>query len=191
MKNKFRLTLISWNLVSCILPRKRRSASLRCFKCQKYGHHREACRGRQTYTKCGEKDPDHLEEDCLKQIRCANRRQDPSAYVRSCDVYKKEKEILVVKHERNVSFLEAREIVETNMRENSYASVTRIAQSARTVEYTDCFYVEGSRENSRVTHGKNSYASVILIYCIRTLCNKYRAFVEKLIQLEPNDLIKF
>ena len=34
-------------------------APLKCFKCQKYGHHREACRGRQTCTKCSEKDPDH------------------------------------------------------------------------------------------------------------------------------------
>ena len=48
------------------------STSLRCFKCQKYGHHREACRRRQICAKCGEKDPDHLEEDCLKEIRCAN-----------------------------------------------------------------------------------------------------------------------
>ena len=43
-------------------------APLRCFKCQKFGHHREACRGRQTCSKCGEKDPDHAEEDCLKEI---------------------------------------------------------------------------------------------------------------------------
>ena len=35
----------------------------------------------------------------------------------------KEKEILEVKHKRNVSFLEAREIVGTYMEENSYASV--------------------------------------------------------------------
>ena len=43
-------------------------APLRCFKCQKYRHHREICSGRQTCAKCGEKDPDHVEEDCLKEI---------------------------------------------------------------------------------------------------------------------------
>ena len=37
-------------------------APLRCFKCQKFGHHREACRGRQTCSKCSEKDPDHAEK---------------------------------------------------------------------------------------------------------------------------------
>ena len=100
-------------------------ALLRCFKCQKYGHYREDCRGWHTCAKCREKYPGHMEEDCLKEIRSANWRQDHPAYARSCDVYKKEKEILEVKHKRNVSFLEARKIVGTYMRENSYTSVAR------------------------------------------------------------------
>ena len=51
------------------------------------------------------------EEYCLKQIRCANCCQDHPAYVRSCFVYKKEREILEVKHKRNVSSLKARKII--------------------------------------------------------------------------------
>ena len=42
---------------------------------------------------------------------------------------KKEKEILEVKHKRNVSFLEARKIVGTYMGENSYASVASRADT--------------------------------------------------------------
>ena len=94
-------------------------ASLRCFKCRKYGYHREAC------AKCSEKDPDHVEEDCLKEIRCANRQQNHPAYPRSCVVYQKEKEIIEVKNNRNVSFLEARKIVGSYMGENSYATNAR------------------------------------------------------------------
>ena len=100
-------------------------APLRYFKWQKYGHHKEACRRRQTCVKCGEKDPGHVEEDCLKEIKCANCQQDQTAYARSCAVYKKEKEIIEVKHKRNVSFLEAKRIVESYMGEISYASVAR------------------------------------------------------------------
>ena len=33
-------------------------APLRCFKCQKFGHHKEICRGRRV---CDELDPDHME----------------------------------------------------------------------------------------------------------------------------------
>ena len=102
-------------------------APLRCFKCQKLEHHSEACRGRQTCSKCGEKDPDHAEEDCLKEITCANCQQDHPTYARTCTVYQKEKEIIEVKHKRNVSFLEAGRIVGSYMGESSYASVARRA----------------------------------------------------------------
>ena len=102
-------------------------APLRCFKCQKFGHHREACSGRQTCSKCGEKDLDHAEEDCLKEILCVNCQQDHPAYARTCTVYQKEKEIIEVKHKRNVSFLEARRIVGNYMGESCYASVAQRA----------------------------------------------------------------
>ena len=61
-----------------------------------------------------------MEEDCLKEIRYH------LAYVRSCDVYEKEKEILEEKLKRNVPFLEAKKSVDTYMGENSYASVSRM-----------------------------------------------------------------
>ena len=68
-----------------------------------------------------------MEEDCLKETRCANCRQNYPVYARSCEAYKKE--ILEVKHKRNVSFQEARKIVGTFMGENSYASVARRADT--------------------------------------------------------------
>ena len=100
-------------------------APLGCFKCQKYGHHREVCRRRQTCVKSGEKDLDHAEEDCTKEITCANCRQDHLPYARSCVVYKKGKDIIEVKHKRNMSFLESRRIVGSYMRESSCTSVAR------------------------------------------------------------------
>ena len=100
-------------------------APLRYFKCQKYGHHCEAGWGQHTCVKCAEKDLDHMKEDCLKETRCANCRQNHLVYARSCEAYKKEKEILEVKHKRNVSLLEARKIISTYLGENSYAYVAR------------------------------------------------------------------
>ena len=105
-------------------------APLRCFKCQKFGHHREACRERQACSKCGEKDPDHAEEDCLKIIRCANCK-DHQTYARTCTVFQKEKEIIEVKHKRNVSFLKARRIVGSYMGESNYASVAQRADRTK------------------------------------------------------------
>ena len=99
-------------------------APLKCFKCQKYGHHREACRGRETCAKCGEKDPDHMEEDSLKEIRCPNCQQDHTAYSKYCNVYKKEKEILEVKYKKNITFLETRKIIVLHGRKHLHLCCT-------------------------------------------------------------------
>ena len=48
-----------------------------------------------TRVKCSEKDPDHIEEYCLKETRCANYRQNHPAYAKFCEAY--EREILAVK----------------------------------------------------------------------------------------------
>ena len=66
-----------------------------------------------------------MEEDCMKEITCANCRQDHLAYARSCAVCQKEKEIIEVKDKRNVSFLEARRIIGSYMKESCYASVAQ------------------------------------------------------------------
>ena len=48
---------------------------------------------------------------------------------------KKEKELLEVKHKRNVPFLEARKIVGTYMGENSYTSFARRADTTNQDNY--------------------------------------------------------
>ena len=60
-----------------------------------------------------------------KTIDVQKSQQYHPAYTRTYTVYQKEKEIIEVKHKRNVSFLEARRIVGSYMGESSYASVAR------------------------------------------------------------------
>ena len=76
-------------------------SNLWCFKCQAYGHHSEACRGRQTCAKCSEKEPG---QRMKMEIKCSNCRQDQPDWSRFCDVYKKENEILEEKRKRNMTF---------------------------------------------------------------------------------------
>ena len=114
--------------IGCCLERVKQyvPVPLGCFKCPKYGHQKEACRRRrrrQASAKCGEKDPDYLEEDCLKQIRCANC-QDHPVYVRSYRVYKKEKKILEVKHKRMCpSWKRGKQRVDTTNQDNKYRTL--------------------------------------------------------------------
>ena len=50
-----------------------------------------------------------MEEDCLKETRCPNCWQDHLAYSRSCDIYKKDKEILEVKQKKEYNLPESKE----------------------------------------------------------------------------------
>ena len=44
---------------------------LRCYNCQKYGHHEDNCRGRQVCGKCAQQDPDHHIDNCSNPYKCA------------------------------------------------------------------------------------------------------------------------
>ena len=83
-------------------------APLRRFKSHKLGHHWEVCRGRNICAKFTEKDPNHTDEECTNEMKCANCRQNHSSYKRSCDIYKGKNEILQVHQKKNISFAEAR-----------------------------------------------------------------------------------
>ncbi|GBN76309.1 hypothetical protein AVEN_130959-1 [Araneus ventricosus] len=84
---------------------------LRCFKCQKFGHTITACRGdKEICARCSL--PDHNSKNCSSTTaKCYNCEGDHPAYFRSCPRYKEEKEIQTVKITKNVSFPEARKIV--------------------------------------------------------------------------------
>ena len=85
---------------------------LRCFKCQKYGHGLQSCRGQSACFKCGEKD--HDSDTCDKPICCLNCGGKHMANSKQCPVWIKEYTIQKVKAEQKLSHSEARKRVEAN-----------------------------------------------------------------------------
>ena len=65
-----------------------------------------------------------MENEC-KSIKCSNCHEEHPAFSRICGIYKKEKEIMFIKHTKYISFSEAREIVESYMRTKTYANVAQ------------------------------------------------------------------
>ena len=83
---------------------------LRCYKCQKYGHHEHNCRGREVCGKCGQQNPDHHINNFQFPYKCADFSGDHPVYARSCESWRQEKEILTVKHQ-SIPYYEARKLL--------------------------------------------------------------------------------
>lgn len=79
---------------------------LRCFKCQRFGHGQNTCKGSETYFKCGKER--HDGQSCQKHLRCKNCKGDHIASSKQCPMG--EKEIQKVKIEKRITYPEAREI---------------------------------------------------------------------------------
>ena len=102
---------------------------LRCYACQVYGHHENKCHREEICANCGQPKHSADETDCKRSAKCINCKEDHPANSRQCQAWHTEKEILKVKYTRNISFPEARKIVEsyTAPPGKSYSSITKTA----------------------------------------------------------------
>ena len=108
---------------------------LRCFKCQKYGHHISKCPGNPVCAKCGKEDENHDFETCSGPLKCSNCKGAHATFSRECPIWKEEKEILNLKYTKKLSFPEARQQIKQRKADQSkfsfsasYANVTTPAQ---------------------------------------------------------------
>ena len=112
---------------------------LRCYKCQRFGHHQEQRTRLPVCRRCREYDIHYVchilfgslfgsHYDCQKDYKCANCQGNHGTGSRDCEVWKKEKEITKLKHTQNITYPEARRMVETT----KYTDVTKkISQQSK------------------------------------------------------------
>ena len=80
---------------------------LRCYQCQVYGHHENKCSRQALCINCGM--PEHCASgQCQRPANCVNCSGDHPANYKECPQWEKEKKILKIKYEQNISFPEAR-----------------------------------------------------------------------------------
>ena len=96
-----------------------------CYKYQKFGHHGSVCNRHTICGKCGEREPNHTTINCNLNNRCANCGEDHSSSTRSCPAWKKEKEILTIKHTKNIPYPEAQKIVEGYIKNKTYSQISQ------------------------------------------------------------------
>ncbi|KAG1658849.1 RNA-directed DNA polymerase from mobile element jockey [Nymphon striatum] len=105
---------------------------LRCYKCQKFGHHQTSCKHEAVCGRCGE--ANHTDDGCEKTPCCVNCKGKHPSYSRECPNFTLEKKIVTYKYNNNTTFPEARKMVLSLYSTTSYAKVaaTNIKKDAST-----------------------------------------------------------
>ncbi|GFY35363.1 uncharacterized protein TNCV_797121 [Trichonephila clavipes] len=81
---------------------------LRCFKCQRFGHSQNSCRGQLTCSRCAS--VGHSSTDCTLEPKCVNCTQSHPSDSKLCQKWKLEKQIQEIKTNKNISYFEARRL---------------------------------------------------------------------------------
>ncbi|XP_053691363.1 uncharacterized protein LOC128739887 [Sabethes cyaneus] len=93
---------------------------MRCFQCLKYGHLGRDCKAAKTCANCGD---NFHGDNCNKETKCINCQKPHKATSPDCDIWKKEKDIIRLRIDQNLSYLEAKKIFDLqNTSKSSYAS---------------------------------------------------------------------
>ena len=124
---------------------------LRCFKCNKFWHGQNTCRNKLTCARCGQFD--HESKACQNDMACTNCGGKHFAYSRECQKWKLEKMVQQVKVERNVSFTEARKVVESfppAVKDKSYAAAVKVSTSNIAIQ-TDLTWSNGEDKYKKIS----------------------------------------
>ena len=99
---------------------------LRCFNCQRFGHHENGCPELpgSVCEKCGMGDFDHHTNACKLEAKCVNCHKNHLSKSNQCEIWKKEKEIMKIKVTQKITYLEAKKIQE-NQSEVTFAKVVQ------------------------------------------------------------------
>ena len=97
---------------------------LRRYHCQMFGHHENKSGRQAVCVNCGM--PEHCPSgECQRPAKCANCLGDHPANSKQCPAWEKEKKILKIKCEQNISFPEARKPYEQFYAVQTYASAVK------------------------------------------------------------------
>jgi hypothetical protein len=103
---------------------------IRCFKCQRFGHVANSCKGKLTCPRCSLQhdykdcptipNADHNIETSTTTLHCPNCKEDHSAGYRGCSAYIKAKSITEIKYSNKISYADALKIyTATNKQKDS------------------------------------------------------------------------
>ena len=123
---------------------------LRCFNCQKFGHHEDKCPvdPGSVCERCGMGNHDHHTNHCKNPTKCVNCGGEHLSRSNECETWQKEKEIMRLKITKNLTYLEARKQLEQKP-EFSFSHIVKslAAKPETKTQYSveDCKITESSK----------------------------------------------
>ncbi|GBO16764.1 hypothetical protein AVEN_35240-1 [Araneus ventricosus] len=103
----------------------------RCYKCQRFGHSKVACRGKQVCSRCASEG--HSFTDCHAEPKCANCAQLHESNSKQCPTWHQEKQIQKLKVTKNISYIAARKLCQPTTTP-SFAAVVKESKLVQTTE---------------------------------------------------------
>lgn len=99
-----------------------------CYKCFDYGHTKVRCQGQERCRNCAQNHPINVEVGCAEPPKCLHCGGAHPSTSKKCKVYQKEEEIVKIKVNTGVSFMEAKKEYDRIHGEKSYAGVSGAQQ---------------------------------------------------------------
>ena len=98
---------------------------LRCFNCQKFGHHESNCPADlgSVCEKCGKGNHDHFTSQCQNKAQCVNCGENHMSRSSDCDVWRKEKDVMKIKVTQRLTYPEARKIYDQQKPKFTFSKV--------------------------------------------------------------------
>ena len=123
---------------------------LRCFNCQRFGHHENNCPVDigSVCERCGKGGDDHHTNQCTNPAKCVSCGKDHLSRSSECEVWKKEKEIMKLKVTKNLTYPEARKLYDQQQPEFTFA---KVVQSLSVKPETKTASTQYNVEDSKIT----------------------------------------
>ncbi|GFW46609.1 uncharacterized protein TNCV_1936791 [Trichonephila clavipes] len=102
---------------------------LHCFK--RFGHSKNSCRGQLTCSRCAS--VGYASTDCILELKCISCSQAHSADSKLCPKWRTEKEIQVIKTNKNISYPEVQKLI-VPQKSQTYAQVAKTSTATKTTQ---------------------------------------------------------
>lgn len=154
---------------------------LQCFKCGHFGHSSKFCSQSEVCLNCAENHETIPTNPCREPSKCVNCQGNHPSRFKKCPVYEREVNIIRVKTDQNITFAEARAMLNATRNQQTYANITQ----ANIIDEKDQTIAMLRQEVQQLQAGKITQTSTISRESIN-FAKEIQALRQEIQQLRAN-----